>query len=105
MTAPVPADPVTERVATGAPASTYRCFLFADLRGYTSFIERAGNAAGVALLEEYLAITRAAVAEHHGAEIKVEGDGFHAVFPSASSAVVCGLAIVDAAERANATHP
>ena len=87
------------------PSSTYRCFLFADLRGYTSYIERAGNAAGVQLLDEYLAITRAAVAEYDGAEIKVEGDGFHAVFPSASSAVMCGLAIVHAAEEATAARP
>jgi class 3 adenylate cyclase len=102
MTAPVPAGP---SVVPVVPASTYRCFLFADLRGYTSFIERAGNAAGVELLDEYLDITRAAVAEHHGAEIKVEGDGFHAVFPSASSAVMCGLAIVEAAEKKNAANP
>ena len=82
-------------VASGGGASAYRCFLFADLRGYTSFIERAGNAAGVALLDEYLSIARSSVAQHDGAEVKVEGDGFHAVFPSASSAVMCGLAIVD----------
>ena len=57
----------------GSSSTTYRCFLFADLRGYTAFLERAGNAAGVALLDDYLAITRAAVAQHHGAEIKTEG--------------------------------
>ena len=85
--------------------AAYRGFLFADLRGYTSYIEHAGNAAGVQLLDEYLAITRAAVAEHDGAEIKVEGDGFHAVFPSASSAVMCGLAIVQAAEDASKGPP
>lgn len=91
--------------AARSPTTTYRCFLFADLRGYTSYIERAGNAAGVQLVDEYLKITRAAVAEHEGAEIKVEGDGFHAVFPSASSAVMCGLAIVRAAEEASRAHP
>ena len=66
----------SDQRAMGARAtSTYRSFLFADLRGYTSYIERAGNAAGVQLLDEYLAITRRAVAEHDGAEIKAEGDG------------------------------
>jgi len=82
-----------------APTAAYRCFLFADLRGYTAYIERAGNAAGADLVREYLAITRAEVERFHGAEIKVEGDGFHAVFPSASGAVMCGLAIVDAARE------
>ncbi|HYI21554.1 MAG TPA: adenylate/guanylate cyclase domain-containing protein [Candidatus Limnocylindrales bacterium] len=88
-----------------APASIYRCFLFADLRGYTAYIESAGNASGVALLDDYLAIMRRAVAGHNGAEIKVEGDGFHAVFPSASSAVMCGLEICHAAEEASAAQP
>ena len=48
---------------------------------------------------------RRAVAGHNGAEIKVEGDGFHAVFPSASSAVMCGLEICHAAGEASATQP
>jgi hypothetical protein len=46
---------------------------------------------------------RAAVARHGGAEIKTEGDSFLVVFPSASGAVMCGVAIVadvaDANER------
>lgn len=92
-----------DRVPDARPS--YRCFLFADLRGYTSYIERAGNAAGVELLDGYLAITRAAVTQYDGAEIKVEGDGFHAVFPSASSAVMCALAIVRAADEATTTRP
>lgn len=91
---------------SGDPASTaYRCFLFADLRGYTAFIEREGNAAGVALLRDYLAVTRRAVAQHEGAEIKTEGDGFYAVFPSAWSAILCGLDIVRGAGEASADRP
>jgi class 3 adenylate cyclase len=88
-----------------SPSAAYRCFLFADLRGYTSYIEKAGNSAGVELVRDYLAITRAACERFHGAEIKVEGDGFHAVFPSASSAVMCGLAIIDAAREATEARP
>jgi class 3 adenylate cyclase len=92
--------------AAGSPvASTYRCFLFADLRGYTAFIERAGNAAAVELLDVYMAILRTAVAGHEGAEIKVEGDGFHAVFLSASSAIQCAVEITNAAARANESRP
>lgn len=79
--------------------------MFADLRGYTAFIERAGNAAGAALLEDYLSLTRRAVAQHRGAEIRTEGDGFYAVFPSASSAILCGLDIVRSAQEASADRP
>ena len=96
-----PSRPASSESSTTA----YRCFLFADLRGYTAFLERAGNAAGVALLDDYLAITRAAVARHHGAEIKTEGDGVYAVFPSASGAILCGLDIVRGAAEASADRP
>ena len=91
--------------SSGSSSTAYRCFLFADLRGYTAFIERAGNAAGVALLDDYLSITRAAVAQHHGAEIQTEGDGFYAVFPSASGAILCGLDILRGAAEASADRP
>lgn len=91
--------------ANSGSSTAYRCFLFADLRGYTAFVERAGNAAGAELLEDYLSVTRAAVAQHHGAEIKTEGDGFYAVFPSASGAILCGLDIVRGAAEASADHP
>jgi len=72
-------------------------FLFADLRDYTQFAERRGDRAAAALLETYRGLVRATVADFGGAEIKTEGDSFYVVFPSASSAVQCGLAILDAA--------
>ena len=95
----------SELASSGASSTTYRCFLFADLRGYTAFVERAGNAAGAALLEDYLLLTRRAVAEHRGAEIRTEGDGFYAVFPSASGAILCGLDIVRRARESSADRP
>jgi class 3 adenylate cyclase len=102
-----PAQPLSAGQAPGQVpgVAAYRSFLFADLRGYTSFIERAGNAAGVELLDDYLQIVRKCVSAHEGAEIKVEGDGFHAVFPSASAAVMCGLEITAAAAEASAARP
>jgi len=79
--------------------------MFTDLRGYTSFVERAGNAAGAELISDYGGLVRECVAAHGGAEVKTEGDAFYVVFPSASAAVVCGLAIVDAAAGATAARP
>ena len=86
-------------------AAQYRGFLFADLRGYTEFVERRGNAAAVDLLEAYRQLTRAVVARHDGAEVKTEGDSFYVVFPSASDAVLCGVALVTEAAEASRTQP
>src|SRR6188474_1486893 len=86
-------------------APAYRTHLFSDLHGYTSFLERAGNAAGAEMLDRYRRLVRAAIGRFGGTEVSTEGDAFYVVFPSASSAVMCGLAIVDDADRETATHP
>jgi class 3 adenylate cyclase len=91
------------RVDTGAAA--YRGFLFSDMRGFTAFAERHGNTAAAAMVGRFLEIARTAIARHDGAEIKTEGDAIHAVFPSASSAVLCGLEIQDGAAELNAQEP
>ena len=84
---------------------TYRGFLFADLRDYTAFVERHGDAAASALLDRCRALVRSAVAQYGGAEVKTEGDSFFVVFPSASSAVRCALEILQAAEVASRDDP
>jgi class 3 adenylate cyclase len=53
-----------------------RGFLFADLRGYTQFVEKHGDKAASELLSAYRAVVRAAVAEFRGAEIRTEGESF-----------------------------
>ncbi len=79
-----------------------RGFLFADLRGYTQFVEKHGDRAAAELLKAYRTIVRAAVARFSGAEIRTEGDGFYIVFPSPSSAIRCALAILDEAASSSA---
>ncbi|MGZ3587646.1 MAG: adenylate/guanylate cyclase domain-containing protein [Candidatus Limnocylindrales bacterium] len=79
-----------------------RGFLFCDLRGYTAYAEAHGDRAAAELLDSYRAIVRAAIARTGGGEIRTEGDGFYVVFPSASSAVRCGLAIIAGAADAAA---
>ena len=78
-----------------------RGFLFADLRGYTDFVEQRGAAAAAELLTRYRALAREAIGRFGGAEIKTEGDSFYVVFDSVSSAVRCGLAIVADAREAD----
>jgi class 3 adenylate cyclase len=72
-------------------------FLFADLRGYTAYLDRRGAVAAAALLDRFRILVRSAVALHSGAEIRTEGDSFYIVFPSASTAVACALEIARAA--------
>ena len=47
-----------------------RGFLFADLRGYSEFTDRHGDAAARELIAAYRSIVRTAIAEHRGAEIR-----------------------------------
>jgi class 3 adenylate cyclase len=94
---------VTDDAPTGAgaAATAYRGFLFSDMRGFTAFAERHGNTAAAEMVGRFLDIARAAIARHDGAELKTEGDNIHAVFPSASGAVLCGLDIVEGAAELN----
>lgn len=87
-------------MAAGQETTITRGFLFADLRGYTDFVERRGAVAAAVLLTQYRALAREAIAQFGGAEIKTEGDSFYVVFDSVSSAVRCGLAITTAARAA-----
>ncbi len=88
-----------------AGAASYRGFLFCDMRGFTAFAERHGNSAAAAMVGRFLEIARTAIGRYQGAEVKTEGDAIHAVFASASSAVMCGLEIVEAAAELNAREP
>jgi class 3 adenylate cyclase len=92
-------------VTTPAEGSSFRGFLFADLRAYTAYVERHGNRAAAELLARYRTLVRTEVERHHGAEIKTEGDSFYVAYPSARGAVECGLAIVAAADRASSENP
>jgi class 3 adenylate cyclase/ABC-type branched-subunit amino acid transport system substrate-binding protein len=77
-----------------------RGFMFADLRGYTDYVEQRGAVAAAELLTRYRMLARQEIGRFGGAEIKTEGDSFYVVFDSVSSAVRCGLAITAAARDA-----
>jgi class 3 adenylate cyclase len=87
-------------VAAVPTSSRATGFLFADLRDYTRFAETHGDQAASELLAAYRTVVRGEVEKHSGAEIRTEGDSFYVVFPSASAAIRCGLAILDAARVA-----
>jgi class 3 adenylate cyclase len=95
-------EPRSSPSAEAAPRqSRTNGFLFADLRGYTQFVEARGDRSAAELLDVYRRLVREAVGRFDGAEIKTEGDSFYVVFPSVAAAVECGIAIVTAAVAAS----
>jgi class 3 adenylate cyclase len=95
-------EPRSLRSADGAPRqSRTNGFLFADLRGYTQYVESHGDRAAAELLAVYRRLVREAVTRFDGAEIKTEGDSFYVVFPAVGPAVECGLAIAQSAAQAS----
>lgn len=98
-------NPPDGSVTGGTAEAAYRGFLFADLRGFTSYVESRGERSASELLDAYRTLVREQVARHAGAEIRTEGDSFYVVFPSARAAVACGLGITAAAARHSEEHP
>lgn len=86
------------------PAHTLT-FLFADLRDYTSFVERHGDIAAAQLIADYRRLVRREVAGTGGGEVKTEGDSFFVVFSTARQALHCAIGILREAERLNAERP
>ncbi len=83
-------------VADGA----FRTILFTDVEASTALTDRFGDARARGLLREHERLTRDALANHGGTEIKTMGDGFMASFTSASSALDAAIAM----QRAMAEH-
>ncbi len=79
--------------------------LFSDLRDYTAFVEKYGDAAGAALITEYRRLVRAEVARAGGGEMNTAGDSFYIVFPTARQALQAGMGILREAERHSREHP
>ncbi|HLJ81205.1 MAG TPA: adenylate/guanylate cyclase domain-containing protein [Ktedonobacterales bacterium] len=86
---------VSQRLPSGTVT-----FLFTDIEGSTRLLQRLGAQRYAVLLDEYLAILRAAVAAHEGHEVDSLGDSFFAVFPAAGAA----LAAAAEAQLALAAH-
>ena len=68
-------------------------FLFTDIEGSTSLLQRLGTATWSGLLERHHALVREAIAADGGREIGTEGDAFFVVFTSAPAAVRAVVAV------------
>jgi len=83
-----------------AAGAAMRTILFTDVEGSTALTERLGDAKARDLLREHERITRQALKEHEGSEVKTLGDGFMASFGSVTQALECAIAL----QRAFATR-
>lgn len=110
------ADLIREFVAPGArdssirPApnsASVRTILFTDLVGHTEIMRRLGDTAGRELLREHERITRDAIREHNGTEIKTDGDSFMVSFGSVTAAAKCAIELqrAFAARNENGDEP
>ncbi|HEV2012094.1 MAG TPA: AAA family ATPase [Candidatus Limnocylindria bacterium] len=97
--------PAVTRGRSASPLRATRAFLFSDLRDYTRFVEREGDAAAARLLRDYRAIVRREVARYEGAEVKTEGDSFYVVFSSPRGALECAVGILKRVELHGLRHP
>jgi adenylate cyclase len=76
--------------------------MFTDLVNHTLMMQRLGDADGRQLLREHERITREAIRQHNGVEIKTGGDGFMVSFDSVTNAMECAVALQRRLEERNA---
>lgn len=84
--------------------SAFRSVMFTDLEDSTAMTHRLGDAKALHLLHVHNAMTRNALRDHDGREVKHLGDGIMASFASVSRAVDCAIAIQRAFATYNAAH-
>ncbi len=91
--------PEPHRVLTALPTGAVT-FLFTDIEGSTALWEQDGAQMSQALAE-HDALARRVIHSHHGAVVKMTGDGVHAAFEDALDAVAASVdlqqALVDSA--------
>ncbi len=96
-----PAAP--EAARTAAPG--IRTFLFADVRGYTTYTREHGDEAAAELAEQFAAIVERLAPEHSGTLQELRGDEALVVFDSARRALRFGLELQRAVEEEELARP
>lgn len=76
---------------------TLATVMFTDIVASTVTLQRIGDAAWHDVLVDHNARLRAELNVHRGREVKTTGDGFLAVFDSATRAVQCAIAMIASA--------
>src|ERR1700730_11494289 len=79
--------------------------LFTDVAGSTSFFDRNGDTAGLAMIHRHDELARSVVQQHKGKVVKTIGDSAMAEFPDPGSAVRAGVEIERQVLKLNSTLP
>ena len=91
---PIPAREQTSPTTTAPKAShQLRTVLFTDVEASTQLTDHFGDEQARDILRRHEQLTRQALAEHGGTEIKTMGDGFMAAFSSVSEALDAAIAM------------
>jgi class 3 adenylate cyclase len=85
--------------------SAFRTIMFTDLKDSTLMSTIFGDAKALHLVRVHNALTRNALRENQGSEVKHTGDGIMASFDSVTNAVKCSIDIQRAFEAYNQEHP
>jgi class 3 adenylate cyclase len=88
----------------GSSSAAPVTILFSDIEASTALNERIGDVRWLQLLRTHHAIVREHVRQHHGYEVKAQGDGFMIAFASARRAVHCARAIQHAIDATLGGH-
>jgi class 3 adenylate cyclase len=78
--------------------------MFTDIVDSTRLVELLGDESWTMLLSWHDRSLRTCFAEHHGDEIKHEGDGFFVAFANADAALACAQAIQRSLDKHRAEH-
>jgi class 3 adenylate cyclase len=85
--------------------SAFRAIMFTDLKDSTLMTTMLGDTKALHLLHIHNAITRNALRDHQGREIKHTGDGVMAAFDSVPAAVECAIQIQKSFMAHNQANP
>jgi class 3 adenylate cyclase len=85
--------------------AAFRAIMFTDLKDSTRMTATFGDTKALHLLHIHNALTRNALRDHRGREVKHTGDGIMASFDSVVDAVECAIAIQKALAAHNQAEP
>lgn len=98
---PAPVETSGEVAIEGA----FRAIMFTDLQDSTMMTTMFGDTKALHLLHIHNVLTRNALRDHRGNEVKHTGDGIMASFVSVSDAVKCAMEIQEAFDAHNQANP
>jgi class 3 adenylate cyclase len=98
-------DPALAENSEVAVEPGFRVIMFTDLKDSTAMTLRLGEARALHLLHVHNAMTRNALKDFDGREVKHTGDGLMACFISIPDAIRCAIAIQQAFTAYNESNP